>query len=223
MNKEAIVLPRKDENGDYYLSYSQISTWVKSKRDYMRQYFLGETFEGNAYTDFGTKVGEALENNDFSEFTKEEQEFLKTVPRYDEFEREIALKFDGFYVKGFIDTNTLKGTKSKQVIDKIADYKTGDILKKTDDYVSDDYIQLDIYSAAIYQETGKLPTDTCVYLIGRDGNAFRGEELKLTLEYKKVEKVVTRERVNEVMEFVQRVAQDISDHYKVYLKLKELK
>jgi hypothetical protein len=59
MSKQ-LILPKTDKDGISYLSYSQISTWIKSKRDYIRQYFFKEGFEGNAYTDFGSKVGEAF-------------------------------------------------------------------------------------------------------------------------------------------------------------------
>lgn len=223
--KNKIILPRTDKEGNYYLSYSQISTWKKSKRDYIRQYFLGEAFTGNKYTEFGTKVGESLENNDFSGFTKKEQEFLKTVPRYDEFEREIKLNMKGFYVKGFIDTNSLepwhKGHKYQTVL-KLADYKTGDITKKKEEYESDDYIQLEIYSAAIKQDTKKLPKDVKVYLIDRKGNAYKGEELTLGEEYVTIDKKITLKRVKEVKKIVQDTAEEISDYYKVFLKLNEL-
>ena len=46
-----IVLPKTTPEGIPYLSYSQINTWKNSKRDYIRQYFLGESFDGNSYTE----------------------------------------------------------------------------------------------------------------------------------------------------------------------------
>lgn len=209
-----LILPRVDENGDYYISYSQLNTWKRSKREYIRQYFFGERFEGNAYTDFGTKVGEALENNDFSGFTAKEQKFLKTIPRYDDFEREIRLLMKGFYVKGFIDTSMADGSK-------IADYKTGDVVKKKAEYESDKYTQVDIYAAAIRQDTGKLPEETSVYLIHRTGNAFANEELKLGDKFIKIDKDVTTERVNAVLDEVQTLAEEISAFYQIFLKLNQ--
>ena len=59
-------LPKKDKKGNSYLSYSQISTFKRSKEDFYNQYILNVPFEGNAYTDFGSNVGEALEKNNFS-------------------------------------------------------------------------------------------------------------------------------------------------------------
>jgi len=221
-----LILPRVDDEGFPYLSYSQISTWKKSKREYIRQYFFGEAFEGNAYTEFGSKVGEALENNDYSGFTVKEKKFLKTIPRYDEFEREIKLQLDGFYIKGFIDTNTLDLQQScgveVEMVDKIADYKTGDVDKKTAEYESDEYTQLDIYAGAIKQETGVLPSDVKVFLIHRTGNAFKNERLKLGDRFVTITKNVTQERVDTVLKEVQEIALEISQYYKLYLSLNGL-
>lgn len=219
-----IVLPKTDKvTGIPYLSYSQISTWKKSKRDYIRQYFFGEDFSGMSdYMDFGSKVGNALEKNDFSEFTKEEQKFLKTIPRYDQFEREINLQMDGYFVKGFIDTNTTENTEKGELVKKIADYKTGEIEKKESEYASDDYIQLDIYAASIQQETGVLPEEVSVFLIDRTGNAFKGEPLRLGERYITITKKVDDKRVKAVMNEVNKIAQEISEYYQLFLKLNGL-
>lgn len=224
VKKQKITLPKTDKvTGIPYLSYSQISTWKKSKRDYIRQYFFGEDFSGMSdYMDFGSKVGNALEKNDFSEFTKEEQKFLKTIPRYDQFEREINLQMDGYFVKGFIDTNTTENTEKGELVKKIADYKTGEIEKKESEYASDDYIQLDIYAASIQQETGVLPEEVSVFLIDRTGNAFKGEPLRLGERYITITKKVDDKRVKAVMNEVNKIAQEISEYYQIFLKLNGL-
>lgn len=218
-------LPKRDKSGVPYISYSQKTTWCKNKRDYIRQYFFGETFTGNAYTDFGSKVGEALENNDFSEFTVKEQRFLKTIPRYDQFEREIKLQMDGFYVKGFIDTNSvvsyIEDGVEKELVKVVADYKTGDKKTKIAEYDTEDYHQLEIYSGAILQETGRLPEECYVYLIDRTGNAFKGEKLKLGDEFITITKNIDEARVKQVLSEVQETAEEIADYYSVFLKLKE--
>lgn len=235
MNKK-IMLPKTDDKGVYYLSYSQINTWKRSKRDYIRQYFLGEK-DDNAglqkYGDFGHKVGEAFENNDFSAFEADEIEFLKTIPKYDEFEREIRLNMDGFFVKGYIDTSSKpeqsvpqeiigKNTFVGDYIKKIADYKTGDISKKKGDYESEDYNQVEIYAAALEQEFGEAPDDCKVFLIGRSGNAFAGEKLELTKEFVTIEREITPEILQRVKDGVQQVAEEISDYYQAFLKLNKV-
>jgi hypothetical protein len=195
-----------------------VSTWKRSKREYIRQYFLGEGFTGNAYTDFGSKVGEALEKGIYKGFTSSEVEFLETIPRYDEFEREIRLELDGFFIKGFIDTNIL--VNKPAVVPVLADYKTGDIAKKTAEYTSDDYIQLEIYAAALEQESGVLADYAEVHLIGRSGNAFKNEKLELTKKFITITRDITPKKIEDVKKLLQDTAEDISSYYTTYLKLK---
>jgi len=211
-NKKQLNPPSKDEEGNGYVSYSQIGTYKKSKRDYIRQKFLKEPFVGNAYTEQGSKVGEAIENNDFSDFDKDEIVTLKKVPRLDEFERKIKLQLDGVYVLGFIDSNT-------KDCSHIIDYKQGIIEKKKADYESDDYTQLHIYAAALEQETGVLPTKAEVIIVDRTGNAFKGEKLKVGKEFATVKKDITREKIDKVVAGVQKTAIEISQYYEVFLKL----
>jgi hypothetical protein len=223
VKKEQLVLPTKDREGNYYISYSQIGSYKRSVREYIRQKFFKEPFVSNPYMLFGTKVGEALEHNNFEDFTEDEQEFLKTVPRYDRFEALVHLRMKGFYVKGFIDTMKLPDDHKKGHIIKyvpaIADYKTGDIEKKRGDYESDEYIQLDIYAAHIEQTFGSLPKKVEVILIGRKGNAFKREELTLTKEFITINRKTTKKKVEAVKKIVQETAEEISEYYKVFLTL----
>ena len=219
-----LVLPRLDKDGNHYISYSQLNTWKRSKREYIRQYFWGEGFEGNAYTDFGTLVGEALENGDFSEFNAEEQKFLETIPRYGEYEREIKLEMKGFYVKGFIDTSSKPKDYNKlgEHVRRIADYKTGDVVKKKAEYEADTYTQVDIYAAAMRQQFGVLPDSCSVYLIHRTGNAFQSEDLKLGSKFIKIDKPINDKKADKVLAEVQSIAEEISAYYQVFLKLKSV-
>lgn len=217
-SKKQLNLPRRDKEGNCYLSYSQMSMWKKSKRDYMRQYFYGEKDTKDflkPYGDFGTKVGEALEFNDFKGFKPKEQKFLKTVPRLDEFEREITLNLNGFYMKGYIDTSTIP----EGYVKRLADYKTGEIDKRTAEYEADSYNQTEIYSAALEQEFGRLPDEAQVIIIQRNGNAFKGEKLILGDKFHIVDKPITRERIDQVKAECQAIAEEISKFYTIYLKL----
>ena len=204
-----IILPQQDSNGEYYISYSQYTSWKDYNRDYIRGYFLKEERTSNPYAEFGNLVGTALEKNDFSVFTKEEQDFLRTIPRHDLFEYEIRVDMGGYYVKGFIDTCT----KDFSVVD---DYKTCDIQSKLDFYESNDYKQLDLYAYGIYKKTGKMPKKLNVHLIGRTGNSFKGEELKLSLDYHRVEREVSLEKSKAALEDVHRAALEISECYNTF-------
>ena len=228
MANNQLVLPRKDEDGNYYISYSQLSKWKRSKRDYMRKYFFGEPDDNPAlqkYGDFGHKVGEAYENDDFSQWSEKETEYLKSLPYYDEFEREIKLQMDGFYVLGYIDSNTkaapheLSYKYGKPYVHKILDYKTGEVAKRQAEYESNDYKQVAIYSAALQQEYGHLPDEAIVVLIGRDGNAFKGEELTLAMNHAIIPKEINQDVIDETLEYVQQTAEEISKYYQAYLKL----
>ncbi len=214
-----IELPKKKMiNGkeSYYLSYSQISSWLKYKKDYYSSYFYNVPFEGNAYTEFGSKIGEALENNDFSAFNQKEQSFLKTIPRGDEFEREINLLLpNGVYVTGYIDTNKLPVTWMR-------DFKTGNESKKSEYNDPMKYLQIPLYAAAIQQETGKLPEDCGVILIDRLGNAFQGEELTLGEKFWEIPLKIGEKEITNAIEIATRVSEEISKEYKMFNKVNKL-
>lgn len=221
-----ILLPKKDEDGKQYISYSQLSKFKKSKREYIRDYFFGEDTSSEAlkkYGEFGSRVGESFENSDFSKWDREGEAFLKSLPHFDEFERKIKLDMGSYYVLGFVDSNTKPekiGRSNKLWVREIVDYKTGEIEKRRPDYESEDYNQLEIYSGALLQEFGRLPEKVSVVLIGRAGNAFKGEELTLTKEAAIIPKEIDLEAVERVKESIDKTVKEISDLYKAFLKLK---
>ena len=198
-------LPRKDKGGISRLSYSQISLFKRSKKDFYESYILGKPFEGNEYTDFGSKVGEALEHNDFSKFKPNEQETLKKVKRLDEFEREVRLNYEGFYVLGYIDSN-------KKDLTHIIDYKTGGVNKEYQ-YAEPDYTQLCLYALSLRQETGITPSLASVEFIRRKGNAFRGEALTVGDEVISIPVDISLERLKIVYWDTLNVAKQIEKFY----------
>lgn len=200
-------LPKKDKNGKSYLSYSQISLFKRSQQEYFDRYIIGEKFEGNEYTDFGSKVGEALETNNFEEFNSQEEETLKKVTRLDEFERPTFLNYDGFYIMGFIDTN-------KKDFSRIIDYKTGG-RNKEKEYLKDEYIQLHLYALSLRQEKGITPIEASVEFIRREGNAFRGEELTVGTEVINIEIDISYKRLKDVYWETLNTAKEIEKFYKL--------
>ncbi len=201
-----INLPTKDKFGNSYLSYSQISTFLKSKEDYYKRYILKEPFVSNKYIDFGNKVGKALQENDYSLFMKREKEVLNKVTRLDIFERKTILNYDDFYIIGFIDT-------CSEDLTKIIDYKTGG-LKKEFDYVSEDYNQLVYYALSLRQETGVNVNEASVEFIRRKGNAFRGEALTVADEEPiKIEIDLNENRLKKVYYETIKIAKEIELFY----------
>ena len=202
-------LPKKDKYGVSRLSYSQIDTFKKSKADFYDRYILQKPFEGNEYTYFGLKVGEALENNDFSLFTDPEKKILKQVTRLHEFERQVFLEYKdhGFYLVGYIDTISEDFTR-------IIDYKTGG-LGKEKQYYHTEYNQLQIYALAIKQDTGLDVKDASVEFIRRGGNAFRGEKLYVKDEAPIViPQDLSEERLKFVYWDILKTAKEIEKFYK---------
>lgn len=208
-----MILPKKDKEGNYFLSYSQINSFLTNKKEFIKNYIYKQPIEFTAYIDFGLDIGRALEKNDFSKYTESEQNLLKKIKRLDIFEKEIRLDFPEhkFYLKGFIDTCDKKLTK-------VWDYKTG-TEKKIVEYQKPDYIQPLIYALGIQQETGKLPKELGVVLIDRKGNPFKGEKLTLGETFWEIPLEINKERLEYTKNKVIEVAYEISKYYQVFQKL----
>jgi hypothetical protein len=200
-------LPKKDKNGNSYLSYSQLSLFKRSKEEYFEQYIIGKPFEGNAYTDFGTKVGEALEKDNYSDFSINEKETLKKVTRLDLFERRTILNCKGFYIVGYIDSLTSD-------FSRLIDYKTGG-KKKESEYIKPEYTQLHLYALSLRQETGITPKKASVEFIRREGNAFRGQKLTVGSEVIEVEIDISYNRLKDVYWETLKTAKEIEQFYKL--------
>ena len=211
MTDRIFDLPRKDEAGVSYLSYSQMNLFKRDKDGYYRQYILGEPFLGNEWTDFGLKVGGALEKKDFSQFSPPETEILMKVPRLDHFEKEIIVRYPGFYVKGFIDTVDCG-------YNRVIDYKTGG-KDKEHQYADKDYTQLCYYALGLRQQIGITPSVGQVVFIRRGGNPFRGQPLIVAQEEPKIIDVdISINRLKHVYWDTMKIAEEIEQFY---LKHKE--
>ena len=205
--KNKMDLPKKDINGNSYLSYSQITLFKKDKDEYIRRYILKEPFIPNKYTDFGSKVGKALEENNFSNFSNVEQGVLNSVTRLDQFERKVTLNYDGFYILGFIDTNSLD-------LNSLIDYKTGGRGKEKQ-YSQNDYDQLCLYALSLRQETGITPQKAEVIFIRRS-DADR-DNLKVARVKPIVINIdITIDRLKEVYWGTLKIAKEIEIFYKKY-------
>ncbi len=170
-----IELPKKDKQGMGLLSYSQIDLFKRNKGEYYQRYVLGSPFVQNIYTEFGNKVGGALESGDFSKFSEKEQGVLKQVVRLDEFEKKVTLQYSeyGFSVVGYIDTSSSDYLR-------IIDYKTGGTGKHAQ-YESSEYKQLVYYALGLRHQYGVTPKVAQVQFIERWGNPKRGDELRVGL------------------------------------------
>lgn len=211
MIERKLELPRKDKNGNSRLSYSQIKCFKENKNDFISRYIIGEPFVSNEYIEFGSKVGEALETNNFNNFHELEEEILRKVERLDEFEKFVKLDFGGFIMYGYIDSNT-------NDLSKIIDYKTGG-KKKDLIYSKDDYTQLCYYALALKQEYGVIPEVAQVHFIRRGGNLYRNQPLVVAQENPIIINIdISEERLKEVYWDTIEVAKEIESFYLDYLK-----
>ncbi len=207
-------LPKKDKYGKSRLSYSQIKCFKENKNDFISRYIIGEPFVSNEYIEFGSKVGEALETNNFNNFHVLEEDILRKVERLDEFEKFVKLDFGGFIIYGYIDSNT-------NDLSKIIDYKTGG-KKKEFIYSKDDYTQLCYYALALKQEYGVTPEVAQVHFIRRAGNLYRGQDLVVAQEDPIVIDIdITEERLKKVYWDTIETAKEIESFYLDYLKNNE--
>lgn len=243
-----IILPRKDGDGNYYISYSQYNSFksaksfnlgISGKHEYIRSYFLNETFPDQGWAEFGQDVedyicygkltkaklkkldkereksNQKLVSEVISGFNEDEKETLSKVKPLGNFQVEINLKIlPNVFIKGFIDDAT-------EDLIHIRDYKTCS-KNSSKKYYGDDYYQLDIYSAWVEQETGKLPAKAEVCMIERKGNCFgmteRRDLLSVGNEIWYTDRDINKERVDHIIEDVRDVVVEISELYKVFLK-----
>lgn len=201
-------LPSKDKNGNSYLSYSCISSFYKDKDQFIKTYILKEPFLGNEYTEFGSKVGKALETDNYEGFDNSEVEVLKSVTRLDLFEQRININFDSFYFVGYLDSCNNDMTK-------IIDYKTGGV-GKHNNYTGLDYTQLCYYALGIRQETGVKVKEASVEFITRSGSISKGFKVSNT-PIIRIDIDLSEERLKYVYWNTIKIAKEIETFYNNYL------
>lgn len=213
-NKEVL----KDFIGMPYISYSSVNAWndPKYQPDFIKQKFGGIKLPDGIYAEFGSFVGEAIENGKFGDNPNNFQglenlnlELLR--PPNSEYERFIIIPFGSFVMIGFIDRFT---TKEDSV--EVTDFKTGG-KNKEDDYKSPKYRQTTLYAWA-EELKGTKSIETGVYFIRREGThanlpmTISQEQFYIPLDY-------TPEKAQEALEYVEKTVEEISDVYKTYLKV----
>lgn len=222
--QDKIVLPRQDKDGNYYVSYSALKAWTEKKgfntgrlgkEEFIRNYFFGEIYpDTNGFATFGSQVEDYICGKPEAKehFTAKEKETLDKITPLGVFQHEFKLQFDNFYVKGFIDDLTPD-------YKLLRDYKTASENSKAK-YYEDDYNQLDIYALAIQQDFGFIP-QLEVAVIERIGNGFRGGRDVMTVgeQIWYIPRTTTEAKLLELKEYIINTTKEISDYYKVFLKL----
>lgn len=220
-----LILPRRDKDGNYYISYSQFSSWkdlkgfntnMKGSAEYMLSYFFGERFEDAGWSQFGTEVEGYITEREFAnQFTAKEKATLDSIKPLGVFQHEVKFfVLPNVYILGYIDD-------ALEDFSKIRDYKTASKSSKAK-YYKPDYYQLDIYATYVKEMFGHYPqAEVCI--IERVGNCFgkvqRRDLLSVGSFVLYHQREVSEERSLEVRSLLLKTITEISDAYKLYLKL----
>jgi hypothetical protein len=224
-----IILPRRDKDGNYYISYSQYSSWkdLKSfnmgllgKVEYMACYFFGVQFPDQGWALFGSEVEDYICHKKwFEKFNERERGVMDTITPLGNFQVEVKYWIlPNVYIYGFIDDAT-------EDLSYLRDYKTASANSKAR-YYKEDYTQLDIYALYARQQTGKIPEKLEVCIIERKGNCFGMVERRDLLSvgeqiwYRPRETSI--ERLTKVESDLIAAIKDISYMYQLYLKMQRL-
>ena len=248
---ENIILPRQDKDGNYYISYSQYTSFKSSSGfntglsgdlEYMQGYFFGKRYPDQGWSLFGTQAEDYICYRDYSkeEIAKLDAELIKqgqstiteAINSFTEEERKTldTIKPLGNFqveVKYWLSENVyIYGfiDDATDDLSHIRDYKTASKNSKAR-YYKDDYKQLDIYALWVRQQTGKIPEQLEVVMIERKGNCFglenRRDLLSVGEEVWYLDRETTEERLFQIETDVKRTAEKISDMYKTYLSLQK--
>lgn len=222
----SIVLPRKDADGNFYISYSQISTFkdkesynlkVLGKIEYMAAYFFGDKWPDSGFALFGSEAEDYICNGDHAEnFSADERKVLDSIEPIGNFQVEIKIWIlPNVYIKGYIDD-------CNEGLSWLRDYKTASKRSKAK-YYKEEYVQLDIYAMYALQETGKIPEKLEVCIIERTGNCFgmvnRRDLLKVGNEVWYHDRETSLERMNKIKGDLIATVYEISELYQLYLQL----
>lgn len=225
LDTNEIILPRRDENGHYRISYSQYDSWkavssfnlkVYGNIEYMAAYFFGDKFPDAGWAQFGHEVEGYVTERDFADkFTAKEKQTMDPIVPLGVFQHEMKLYLlPNVYLLGYIDDMTSD-------MSKIRDYKTCSANSKAK-YNKPDYYQLDIYGMYVQQVTGRIP-EAEVCAIERKGNVMGKVNARHLLSVGEsvwyIPKEFSQERFDIVKADLLKFVYSLSEHYKLYLKL----
>lgn len=227
-----ILLPRTTAEGIPRISYSQLNTWIGEKAfnqvlvnnklteisgttGYILKYFEDFAFPPSPmdiYAPFGQKVEDAICEQNYQGFDVEEIKILKSIKPIGTFQREVNIDFGEFIVYGLIDD-------CNEDQSYLRDYKTAS-KNSMKQYATDSYKQLDIYALDRYKKTGELPDKMEVCVILRGGSHFKPPLKVVGVDY--IDRSTDVGRLLYIEASIKAWVKEISDAYKVYLKIKEL-
>lgn len=220
---DTIQLPRKTKEGKPRISYSQYTGWKELKSfnlgvdgfsEYMARYFFGYNFGDKGWAEFGNDVEDYICSRGSSDkFNDKEKLVMEQVETLGVFQDSFEIDFGDFVFFGIIDDRLDDWSI-------IRDYKTAS-KSSSEKYKQDDYVQLDFYAMKSIEINGEIPKmEVCV--IERKGNCmFMGGREVLTVgdNIWYYSRATNMDRIESLKDDLFKVVKDISDHYKLYLKI----
>lgn len=233
--ENTLVMPKKYEakeekfmyaDGLPKISYSQYSSWNDPlyKNQYILGYMFGIPQPGNIFSDFGGYCGIFLETGGeecHPSLTEETIATLRKIerPANAEYEKETVLvretQYGSYSVQGFIDQTFDNEDGTTTVID----LKTGNPDSKIEYYGSKKYQQTTLYSYYLDTMENKKIGYSGVILACRKGNGRGVHVLRLPGQLEHIPTPYSRERAETFLLEVDRTVKEISDMYKVFLKV----
>lgn len=223
------IKAHKKHIGKPMISWSQVETWNSKtgfntkklgKYEYILKYFFGETFPDMGWGEFGNQVEDYIcEKKGADNFTGAEKKVLDTIKPLGVFQREIVVDFNDFVLLGYIDDMT---KPVKNVVKILRDYKTKSESSKKDLH-KEDKLQIPLYVGGLRQED--LEVERAEYtIIERKGGRecmMGGGRSSLTVGDKvwTEEFNFTQDMIDEAFEKVKITAQEIAEHYEVFLEV----
>lgn len=208
----------KPHLGKPYISYSSVTSWEEYREDFIKQKFAGIEVPGNVYSDFGSYLGEAVENGEFGEnphgFTGQDnfKPFLDDRPENGEYEKMILIDMGEYVILGFIDIFSLNDEGAAIVVDLKSGGKN-----KEEQYMDPKYVQVILYAKAI-EDSGTPVAVTGVWFVRRENSHFK-PPLHISDEQFFIELEFTEERKQYAIDKVDRVVKEISACYKTFKKV----
>jgi hypothetical protein len=233
--ENTLVMPKKYEakeekfmyaNALPKISYSQYSSWNDPlyKHQYILGYMFGIPQPGNIFSDFGGAIGRYFETGGVdcdSSINAETKATMDTLLRPDnaEYEKETVIVRETPYGKyscqGFIDQTFDNPDGTTTVID----LKSGNPDSKIEYYGSQKYQQTTLYSYYLDTMENKKISYSGVILACRKGNGRGVHVLRLPGQVEYIPTPYSRERAETFLKELDRTVKEISDMYKVFLKV----
>lgn len=175
------------------LSWSSMSSFEYDPEQWYRKYVLNEQQSSNAGMDFGKVIGQQIADN---------PNFLKTVPRYDTFEKRLESTIDDVRLVGFLDSFH---SKLKHFIE----YKTSANTTKWTAKSAHEHGQVLFYLFLIWKNYGIPPEKIkvqLVYIPVKENNDF-----SMALDEKqKIQVFDVKHTTLDVLHFASRIKKTVS-------------